>query len=107
MARTVFQRHWLDGSGCPEGGVAFGSGFTIAWQRGPLGRGPERLEQNGAFLEDVLDVCLGRLTFLQGSKFRCDENSTAAIAIATALQALSARTSRREEAKTEGTLLGN
>lgn len=107
MARTVFQRHWLDTSDCPNGGVAFGSGFTISWQRGPLGRDAERQVQNGAFLEDVLDACLGRLTFLQGSKFRCDENSTAAIAIATALKALSDRTARREAAKTEGTLLGN
>jgi hypothetical protein len=30
-----------DEQGRPTGGVVVGTGFTIAWQNGPLGRGAE------------------------------------------------------------------
>ena len=36
----------------PAGGFVHGKGFRIDWQNGPLGRGNERQEPNGAFVED-------------------------------------------------------
>jgi hypothetical protein len=107
MARSIFQRHWLDVIGCPEGGHSYGEGFAIAWQRGPMGRGPDRQSQNGAFIEDVIVAVFGRLQFLQQGQFRCEENTRALVALGEALAALSERTARREREKTEGTHAGN
>ena len=58
-----------DASGNPAGGFASGTGISITWQDGPLGRGPERLPPNGAFVEDVLEICVERIRFYQKSKF--------------------------------------
>lgn len=99
-------QHWLDSSGNPEGGVSSGRGFTISWQRGPLGKLPDRTEPNGAFVEDVIVATKQRIQFYQhasGGKFACDENKRAIEALDDALQALDARTRRRIEAGTEGT----
>ena len=69
----------LDGN--PAGGYVAGVGFRIDWQDGPLGRGEERREPNGAFVEDVLLACLERMRFYQGEsedgsgRFRCRENA--------------------------------
>ena len=55
MAKTeTFDEHWLDDDGNPAGGVASSKGVCISWQNGPLGRGNERREPNGGFVENVI-----------------------------------------------------
>lgn len=98
-----FEEHWNDTEGKPGGGVASGRGFTIAWQNGPLGRGNERKEPNGAFIEDVLQALIGRLEYYQGTDFACPENSMALYHLGQAALALDARTKEREERNVEGT----
>lgn len=97
----------LDAEGNPAGGYVAGTGFTITWQDGPLGRigTEERLEPNGAFVEDVIDAALQRIEHYQnasGARFACEENERAAQHLKAAVKALDARTRRRVEAKTEG-----
>ena len=43
--------NYFDANGMPEGGAAFGPGFAISWQRGPLGTGVDRKDPNGAFVD--------------------------------------------------------
>ena len=102
-AGPVSTRNWLDKEGRPAGGVASGVGFAINWQDGPLGQGADRKPPNGAFVEDVLYACLGRLRFYQDSEFGCDENGDAIGYIVDALNRLEERTRRRIAAGVEGT----
>jgi len=104
MSQAGFTSHqFSDADGNPEGGVTFGRGFTISWQRGPLGRGPDRKEPNGAFVEDVIKAALDRIEFYQRSKFASDYNAQAILCLLRALQALEARTQNREVRQVEGT----
>ena len=104
-----FEEHYTDEDGNPEGGVAFGKGFTISFQRGPLGRigTVTRKEPNGAFVEDIIAAAIGRIQFYQDGKFACPENAEALSHLKLALKELEARTSRRVAAKTEGTHEGD
>lgn len=100
--------HWLSPEGNPAGGCTTGTGFTISWQNGPLGRidTPERVGPNGAFVEDVLEAVLDRIKFYQtgsGGRFACVENAEAIDHIERALLELDKRTKRRVNAGTEGT----
>lgn len=95
--------HWNDEAGNPAGGCAFGTGFTISWQNGPLGRGDERRAPNGAFVEDVIDAVADRLRAYQASRFACDANAQALAHLEAALEALDARTREREARAVEGT----
>lgn len=99
--------HFKDHGGRPEGGVTYGTGFTISWQRGPLGRGEERKPPNGAFVEDVIGAARDRIEFYNSTEFRCVENEDAIIHLELALQALRCRTARREAEGVEGTHEGN
>lgn len=83
--------HW-ETEGKPDGGVSYGTGFTIAWQRGSL------LEtgRNGAFLIEVLGVCLDELNH-KDKQFPCEENKTAISHLEQCLFALNARQNRRKE----------
>ena len=102
--RSGFQSsQFSDSNGNPEGGQTFGRGFAIAWQRGPLGRGEDRQEPNGAFVEDVIDAAKDRLEFYQRSKFACEENATAIKHLESALGALESRSAKRESRGVEGT----
>ena len=92
-----------DRDGNPTGGNVVGTGFTISWQNGPLGRGENRVEPNGAFVEDVIDAARQRIQFFQDGKFACDENRAALSYLNLALEALDSRTARREAANIEGT----
>src|SRR5690606_20694327 len=103
LPMTVNSYQFSDAEGNPEGGQTFGRGFTIVWQRGPLGRGEQRQEPNGAFVEDIIRAALDRLEFYQESKFNCQENATAIQHLKAALASLESRTARREAAGTEGT----
>lgn len=103
LPATMNSYQFSDAEGNPEGGQTFGRGFTIAWQRGPLGRGEQRQEPNGAFVEDIIRAALDRLEFYQEGKFNCQENATAIQHLKAALASLESRTARREAAGTEGT----
>ncbi len=92
-----------DANGNPTGGGLVGVGLNIRWQDGPLGRGEDRAEPNGAFVETVIAAALQRIEFYNASQFRCRENSLAITKLEEALMWLDARTNRREAAGTEGT----
>ena len=89
--------------GKPHGGIAKGVGMDISWQKGPLGRGTERKEPNGAFVETVIAEALQRLEFYQDSEFACSENASAITNLKSALGVLDYRTMQREGAGVEGT----
>jgi hypothetical protein len=95
--------HWNDQGGNPAGGVSYGTGFAISWQNGPLGRGEERQEPNGAFVEDVILAAYDRLEYYQQSRFACEHNEIALQYLDLALGALEARTRDREKREVEGT----
>lgn len=99
--------HWLDEAGNPAGGNAYGPGFAIGWQNGPLGRGVYRIPQNGAFVETVIEACADRLEFYQENELSCTENADALESLRVALSHLAMRTKRREAAGTEGTHEGS
>jgi hypothetical protein len=99
----IKSQHWNDANGNPDGGVTFGNGFCISWQRGPLGRGSERTEPNGAFVEDVISAAIDRLNFYHSGKFACPENATTLEHLHAALGSQIARTAQREARKVEGT----
>lgn len=107
MLQSFFSEHWSDEEERPAGGVATGRGFTISWQNGPLGRGNERKEPNGAFVETMIVVCINRLQFYQRSEFACEENEEAIEKLFTALGYLELRTKRRKDVGTEGTHKGS
>lgn len=87
----------------PTGGWVKGTGIDIKWQDGPLGRGEERKEPNGAFVEGVIAAAIQRLEFFQGSKFKSRENALAITKLEEALHWLNARTANREKRAIEGT----
>ena len=99
-------------TGNPAGGVSTTRGATISWQNGPLGRvgTDERVEPNGAFVEDVVAMARGRFEFYQEAsdgKFACEENAECIELLKQVEVICQARTRRRVEAKTEGTHEGN
>lgn len=98
-------RNREDEEGRPAGGYVRGVGIAIDWQNGPLGRvgTDERVEPNGAFVEDVLAAALQRIQHYQAGDFRCRENALAITKIEEALMWLDARTRRRVAEGTEGT----
>ena len=97
--------HFEDNDGNPYGGHTYGTGFAIAWQKGPLYTtdGLLRLKPNGAFVEDIIDVVINRLKYYQGTKFACNYNEYAIAHLEKAQETLEARTADREERKVEGT----
>ena len=103
MRSTVTSNHFSDGNGNPAGGTTYGTGFAIGWQNGPLGRGPDRIEPNGAFVEDVIAAAIDRIEFYQRSRFASDYNALALIHLTTALDTLQQRTADREARDVEGT----
>ncbi len=92
-----------DYDGNPTGGNVAGVGLNIEWQNGPLGRGGERLDPNGAFVETVISAVIQRIDFFQQSKFKCRENAIALTHLETALLWLEKRTKDREKRQVEGT----
>jgi len=84
-----------------------GTGFSISWQNGPLGRGDERREPNGAFVETIIAAAKDRIGNYQNSQFNCKENAEAVFHLGEALRWLNERTLRRETKGVEGTHAGN
>lgn len=52
MKQKITETHHLDTNGNPAGGRTIGTGIEIFWQNGPLGRGEDRKEPNGASIRD-------------------------------------------------------
>jgi hypothetical protein len=96
----------IDKNGNPTGGTVVGVGLVISWQDGPLGRGEDRLEPNGAFVETVIAAAKQRIEFYQAAsngKFFCEENAEAISHLNAALDSLNSRTVSREARQVEGT----
>ena len=92
-----------DADGNPAGGSVSGTGINIEWQNGPLGRGEDRIEPNGAFVEGVIAAAIQRIAYYQATKFSCRENAIALTHLETALLWLNKRTAEREARQVEGT----
>jgi len=103
MRAGIRSEHWNDANGNPAGGNTFGNGFAIGWQNGPLGRGAERKEPNGAFVADVIAAAADRLRYYQNSRFACERNAQALAHLEAALDELDSRTKEREVRSVEGT----
>lgn len=103
MLQEITERHAHDQDGNPTGGQTTAVGLMIDWQDGPLGRGEDRQEPNGAFVETVIVAAMGRLQFYQKSKFACNENEAAIASLKQAMASLNRRTEKREAAGVEGT----
>jgi hypothetical protein len=103
MHQQVEGIHHDDVQGNPAGGTTTGRGIEITWQDGPLGRGDDRIEPNGAFVEGVIAAAIDRLEYYNAGKFRCRENSLAITKLQEALQWLDWRTRDRETRDVEGT----
>lgn len=107
MRSKIHSHQFTDVNGSPTGGHTFGNGFAIAWQNSPLGRGEQRGEPNGTFIEDIIAAASDRLEFYQRSKFACQENADVIDHLQSALAILNGRTARREKQQVEGTHQGN
>lgn len=103
MQEGIKSEHWLDANGNPAGGCTFGNGFAISWQNGPLGRGDDRKEPNGAFVEDIIKSAIDRIEFYQDSKFACESNAETLRHLKRALASQESRTANREARGVEGT----
>lgn len=96
----------VDENGNPTGGFVEGTGLRIDWQDGPLGRGEERIEPNGAFVETVLAAVKQRIEFYQAArdgKFACHENADVIVSLEYCLTRMAQRTAAREARAVEGT----
>ena len=89
--------------GKPAGGYVEGIGLRIEWQNGPLGRGEDRKEPNGTFVETVVAAAIQRIQYYNDGPFRCRENSLAITHLEEALHWLHHRTAEREAREVEGT----
>ncbi len=98
--------HRTDADGNPTGGLSSATGMVIKWQDGPLGRGDERLEPNGCFVETVIRAAKDRLEYYQRSPLAGEENADAIVYLEYALETLAVRTARRVGAGVEGTYEG-
>jgi hypothetical protein len=103
MRQEIRSSHEVDADGKPAGGHTNATGITIVWQNGPLGRGEDRIEPNGAFVEGVLEAAADRLRWYQESEFACDDNAEALELIEKAQTVLDKRTADREARGVEGT----
>lgn len=96
----------VDENGNPAGGFVVGVGLSIDWQNGPLGRGEDRIEPNGAFVETVLAAVKQRIEFYQATsdgKFACHENADVIVSLEYCLTRMAQRTAAREARAVEGT----
>lgn len=71
----------------------------ISFQKGAL----KDNKRNGIFIEDLLTICMDRLSCFQDGPGNCGENSKAIVHIHEALSFLKDRTHKRVEQGVEGT----
>jgi len=102
LDKNLVYQNISDIDGNPAGGMFEGTGLSIEWQNGPLGRGADRKDPNGAFVETVIFAAKQRLEFYQMSKFNCRENAIAITKLDEALMWLNKRTADREVRQVEG-----
>ena len=95
--------HWNNAEGNPAGGMASGLGFCISWQNGPLGRGEDRKEPNGAFTTTVMEAVLNRYRYYQSGKFACENNAKVIKLLEEAISVNESRTKDRNKRGVEGT----
>jgi hypothetical protein len=103
MNQKFTSKHETDKDGNPAGGKSEAVGIKIKWQDGPLGRGENRKEPNGAFVETLIDIVVDRLQYYQDSKFASGYNARAIQYLMHADQELKKRTADREAREVEGT----
>lgn len=103
MQQNFNAENFSDEDGNPTGGFVEGIGLQIDWQTGPLGRGEDRLEPNGSFVETVIAAAKQRIEYYNATQFRCHENSLAITKLDEALHWLHHRTANREVRSVEGT----
>ena len=106
MLQQIKGAHENDAAGNPAGGHTTGTGIMIEWQNGPLGRGADRKEPNGAFVEGVIAAAIDRIEYYQTAsegRFKCRENALAITKLEEALLWLQKRTMDREARAVEGT----
>src|SRR5258707_3554892 len=85
--------------GNPAGGFGEWRGLRIDWQDCWLGRGADRIEPNGAFVETVIAAAKQRIEHYQTAsdgRFNCEENARAILHLQAALDVLNERTAERE-----------
>ena len=70
--------------------------FSIYWQDKPVDRESGDVP-NGAFVEDVLEVCVRRLNFYQACRFPSEANSKAIEHVKQAIRVLNERREDREK----------
>ena len=97
---TITNNFERNSDGRPSGGTSTGLGIEITWQNGPVQDAGGR---NGAFIEDLLSICVARLEFYQDGEFRCRENALAITKIEEAVHWLEHRTRDRQARGVEGT----
>lgn len=105
MHQNIDSSHYTE-DGRPAGGDTQAIGLSITWQNGPLGRGADRKEPNGAFVETVIAAAIDRLQYYQygcEGEFACRENALAITKLEEALHWLNHRTAERERRGVEGT----
>lgn len=103
MQQPFTSEHRNDPDGNPAGGHSESVGVTVDWQDGPLGRGADRKDPNGAFVETVIAIAVDRIEYYQSSQFACRENALAITKLQEALHWLGHRTAERERRDVEGT----
>lgn len=103
MRQEIISHHNFDDNGKPAGGVTTSTGLEITWQNGPLGRGEDRQEPNGCFVETVIAAAIDRLKWYEDGEFACKHNREALYHLDQAQQWLDQRTKAREELGIEGT----
>lgn len=101
--RSPIESHHQTADGKPAGGTTTARGVKVDWQNGPLAVEGQRVEPNGAFVEDVIAIALDRLEYYNSTEFRCRENSLAITKLEEALHWLDHRTRDREARGVEGT----
>lgn len=95
-----------DAAGNLTGGYTKGRGIYIAWQEGPRGTGEDRVEANGATVEDVIKAVKHRIEGFQkaaGGRLDCEQNRVALANLSNALKALDERSRNRKTREVEGT----
>jgi len=102
MRQVLTENHKMDENGNPMGGTTESLGIRIEWQDGPVGRGENKKEPTGAFVEGVIQAAIGRLRFYQNGKFPCRENAIATQHLEEALLWICERARDREERQVHG-----
>lgn len=106
MLQEFDSYHNTDVTGAPAGGGSQSVGVAVSWQDGPLGRGDDRQEPNGAFVETVIAIVVDRIRFYQTvgeGKYACRQNALAITKLEEALHWMFDRTLERQNRGVEGT----